>query len=147
MPASNSVAAQQPDADRNVAPRRTMRGRLADRAATRHPSPRNETDAIPELVEPPVAQPTPCSPHRWSRRRADEFDVSLTAGYRRTGRRRAGCYRARSGTGRVRPQTTPAPAVQTVYVTAPNPPRTRGNRGVGTLLASPRPSCSPRCWR
>jgi hypothetical protein len=32
-------------------------------------------------------------------------------------------------------QPTPAPAVQTVYVTAPNPPRARGNRGIGTLLA------------
>jgi hypothetical protein len=32
-------------------------------------------------------------------------------------------------------QPTPAPAVQTVYVTAPKPPRTRGNRGFGTLLA------------
>jgi hypothetical protein len=30
---------------------------------------------------------------------------------------------------------TPAPAVKTVYVTAPTPPRARGNRGIGTLMA------------
>ena len=32
-------------------------------------------------------------------------------------------------------EVTPAPPVQTVYVTAPNPPRKKGNRGIGSLYA------------
>jgi hypothetical protein len=32
-------------------------------------------------------------------------------------------------------EVAPAPPVQTVYVTAPNPPRKKGNRGVGSLYA------------
>jgi hypothetical protein len=32
-------------------------------------------------------------------------------------------------------EVAPAPPVQTVYVTAPNPPRKKGNRGIGSLYA------------
>jgi hypothetical protein len=113
-----------------------------------------EPEPIPDLVEPPQEHPSVFAPpvggHEVRDRSAQietgrdstERDAAAAGS---EGPVRDGPVRDEPGTPEPEAaepvtsvqesQPTPAPAVQTVYVTAPNPPRTRGNRGIGTLLA------------
>jgi hypothetical protein len=127
--------------------------RLAADATTADQTPDRaaESEPIPDLVEPPVAEPSAFAPP------VGGYDAR--AGIAPTETERDATERDAAAPGSEAPildepesatpepeptapvttlpesQPTPAPAVQTVYVTAPTPPRTRGNRGFGTLLA------------
>ena len=108
-----------------------------------------ESQPIPDLVEPPVAPPSVFAPPTGERQThevnvADEAERDATERDVAAPRSKAPVLEEpESGTPENEaaepvttvPESQPAPTVQTVYLTAPNPPRARGNRGVGTLLA------------
>jgi hypothetical protein len=127
--------------------------RTAADAADPTPDQDGETERIPDLVEPPVAQPSVFAPPVGGG--APEGNVPDETERDATERDLAAPgseapvldepFQDEPGAPEPEPalpvttvpesQPTPAPAVQTVYLTAPNPPRPRGNRGFGILLA------------
>jgi hypothetical protein len=118
-------------------------------AADPTPDEAAESEPIPDLVEPPVVHPSVFAPRSGERQRREGNVQNETE--------RDATERDAAAPGSEEPvldepgtpeleaaelvttvpesQPTPPPAVQTVYLTAPNPPRARGNRGIGTLLA------------
>jgi hypothetical protein len=111
-----------------------------------------ESEPIPDLVEPPVAHPSVFAPQGHEARERDVPNETERDAMERDAAAPGSEGPVLDGLGRDEPgtpepeaaepvatvpesQPAPAPAVQTVYLTAPNPPRARGNRGIGTLLA------------
>lgn len=125
-------------------------------AAAADPTPDQtpEPERIPDLVEPPVAQPSVFAPPVGglggregnvpdeTERDATERDLAAPGSEApvldEPFQDEPGALEpdlAVPVTTIPEPQQAPTPAVQTVYLTAPNPPRPRGNRGFGILLA------------
>ncbi len=100
--------------------------------------------SIPPLVEPPAAPPAAAASaardSTWApgpESASEPEQVAEPATVERVTSEAGPAEPVASETVAAAPETQAetVPAVQTVYVTAPTPPRTRGNRGFGTLMA------------
>ncbi|GAB3028565.1 hypothetical protein GCM10027052_00130 [Parafrigoribacterium mesophilum] len=106
-----------------------------DDSRRNEPAATERSEPIPDLVEPPAAPHTspfaPDSTHTAVDAEPEHQTEDLPAAEPEAVEPAAAAVPVTA----MPDAGTPTPAVKTVYLTAPTPPRARGNRGIGTLMA------------